>query len=134
MTALDAHIETPPVVAGSQGFVNVAIGLGRQLRVGVQKEQHLAAGGAGAGVELRGTAPWRLQHTVGVRLRNGGCAVGAATVHHNELGTARAPWGERLQARGEGSGLVERGHHDGERLHADNSRSSISKCAGSRKK
>ena len=77
----------------------------------------------GAGVELRGAAPRRLQHTVGVRLRNGGCAVGAATVHHDELGTARAPWGERLQARGEGSGLVERGHHDGERLHADSSRS-----------
>ena len=88
------------------------VGSGRQARVGVQEQQHIARCRARAGIHLR-RAPARRDHdAVAKPRRELGRAIAAAAIHDNDFMPARAQRCERLERGTDAARLVQRGDDD----------------------
>ena len=92
----DRNIETPPGRATLHGRLNRSISGRRQPGIRVQEKQHLATAGAGTGIHLQSAAARGDEQLIDLRRVNyAKAAIGAAAIHHHQLGAGRAQGLER---------------------------------------
>ena len=112
---VEADVEAAPVCAGSRKPVeNQSVGIVRQLRIGVQEQQHIAARLRRAGVHLRCASARGGDDTVAQRRGPLGRAIAAAAIGDDHLDAARAVGLQGRERRLDAGGLVQHRHDDGE--------------------
>jgi hypothetical protein len=123
MKAFDPHIEAAPgAPAPCKAVEHAPVGIGRQARIGMEKQQDIAARHGRAGIHLRGAPTRGCDDAIRPRLRKRHGAVGAAAVGHDDLGASRAQRRKGLQRRDDACRLVEHRNNDGKRGHQERAR------------
>src|SRR5262245_9766081 len=105
---------SPATAGAGKTLEHASIRLRRQPRVGMQEQQHVAAGACRAGIHLSGAPARRRDDHVSMRPGKVARGVTAAAVHHDDLGPALAEWFEGPERIDDEPGLVQHRHDDRE--------------------
>src|SRR5947209_8017104 len=98
MRALNGHIESAPCALRAREPVeNQPIRVRRQPRVGMEKEQDIAARNRGARIHLRGSPARAVDDKMSERLCERDSPIRAAAIDHDDFRAARAQRYERLE-------------------------------------
>ncbi len=133
MPALDRHIEAPPGAPRlRQAFKDQPVGVGGQSRIGVQKQQHVAARRRCAGIHLRGAPARAGDHAVGERPSECGRRVAAAPIDNDDFRSTGPQRCQCFQRRDNIRSFVENRDDNGERRPCRHSAASFKRAAAAR--